>query len=201
MLVQTPAIVSLLPSATEILAALGFSDHLVGRSHECDYPPSVQALPVCTQARLNAHKPSRDIDADVRSLLQQSLSIYEIDLEQLERLQPTHLVTQDQCEVCAVSVSEVQQALSQLVASQPQIVSLQATTLSDVWSDIERVASALHADAKPLLTQLDARLNTCQQLTQTLSQSSRPTVAALEWTDPPMAAGNWIPELIAIAGG
>lgn len=194
-------IVSLLPSATEIVAALGLTDAIVGRSHECDYPPDIQSRPICTEARLNAEKPSAQIDRDVRRLVKDALSIYQIKTDILEQLQPTHIVTQDQCDVCAVNFPEVEKAVAELTHSQPKVISLQPNQLSEVWADIERVAATLGVDAQPLLNQLQSRVDTIQQMTQNLSLANQPTVAAIEWTDPLMASGNWIPELVDMAGG
>ena len=115
-----PRIISLLPSATEIVAALGLTHALVGRSHECDYPPDIQHLPVCTAARLNTSKSSLEIDGEVQSLLSATLSIYDIQTEIIDNLQPTHIVTQDQCDVCAVSFAEVKKAVENLVSSNPR---------------------------------------------------------------------------------
>ncbi|MBM0745527.1 cobalamin-binding protein (plasmid) [Phormidium sp. CLA17] len=196
-----PRIVSLLPSATEILAALGLTECVVGRSHECDYPPEIQTRPICTAARLNIEKPSAQIDADVQTLLQATLSIYEIKLDVLEQLKPTHIVTQDQCDVCAVNFALVEQAVATLSHPQPQVISLQPHTLIDVWADIQRVANQLEVDANPALTELKARVETCQQKTQAISAGDRPKVAAIEWIDPLMGSGNWIPELVDLAGG
>lgn len=192
-------IVSLLPSATEILAALGLTDAIVGRSHECDYPPQIQNRPVCTEAQLNSEKPSAQIDTDVRELVQNALSIYKINIDVLEELQPTHIVTQDQCDVCAVNFEDVEKAVAELTQSQPKVISLQPNVLSDVWADIERVGTTLGVESQPLLIQLQSRIEACQQKTQGLSE--HPTVAAIEWTDPLMASGNWIPELVELAGG
>lgn len=194
-------IVSLLPSATEIVASLGLTDAIVGRSHECDYPQEILNRPICTQAQLNSAKPSDQIDADVLNLVQKALSIYQIKLDVLEQLQPTHIVTQDQCDVCAVNFAEVEKAIAQLTTSQPQIISLQPNILSDVWDDIQRVAKQLGVESQPLLTDLESRVENCRQKTQGLSETIRPKVAAIEWTDPLMATGNWIPELVEIAGG
>jgi len=194
-------IISLLPSATEIVVALGLGEFLVGRSHECDYPSFVTQLTVCTQANLNVEKPSREIDADVQSLLQAALSIYQIKTEVLEQLQPTHILTQDQCDVCAVSFPEVKKAVSALISSDSQIISLQPNLLQEVWSVIDHVAQILEIDPKPLLTQLQQRIQQIEAQTQNLPENSLPTVVALEWTDPLMGAGNWIPELIELAGG
>lgn len=192
-------IVSLLPSATEIIAALGLTQSMVGRSHECDYPAEVRSLPVCTSTRLSMSKPSLAIDADVKTLLQSTLSIYDIELETLKSLQPTHIVTQDQCDVCAVSFALVESAVATLSEPQPQVISLQPHTLSDVWADIERVAVMLGQDAFPVLSTLKNRVEACRQKTQ--GRSNPPTVAAIEWIDPLMGSGNWIPELVELAGG
>jgi iron complex transport system substrate-binding protein len=192
-------IVSLLPSATEIVAALGLTDAIVGRSHECDYPPEIQDRPICTEAQLNSEQPSAQIDADVLDLTQKALSIYKIKTDVLEQLQPTHIVTQDQCDVCAVNFTDVEKAVAELTHSSPKVISLQPNVLSDVWADIERVATTLGVESRSLLIGLQSRIEACRQKTQGLSK--RPTVAAIEWTEPLMAAGNWIPELVELAGG
>jgi iron complex transport system substrate-binding protein len=194
-------IVSLLPSATEIVAALGLSNAIIGRSHECDYPPEILDKPICTEAQLNSEQPSIQIDADVLNLVQKALSIYKIKIDVLEQLKPTHIVTQDQCDVCAVNFADVQAAVTQLTQSQPQIISLQPSKLNEVWVDIQRVADSLAVESETLLNQLQSRVKACQEKTQNLAEKSRPTVAAIEWTEPLMAAGNWIPELLEIAGG
>jgi iron complex transport system substrate-binding protein len=194
-------IVSLIPSATEILAALGLTDAIMGRSHECDYPPEIQDRPVCTQAQLNSNAPSAEIHNDVNSLLQSALSIYQIKTDLLEKLQPTHILTQDQCDVCAVSLEDVEKAVATLTHSQPQIISLKPNVLADLWTDIERVADATGVESRRLVEDLEARVKICQQKTQALSLNERPTVACIEWTDPLMAAGNWVPELVTLAGG
>lgn len=192
-------IISLIPSATEIVAALGCGDSLVGRSHECDYPELVQALPVCTAANLNSDQPSRVIHDQVTELLQSALGIYRLDLVQLQQLKPTHIVTQAQCEVCAVSLAEVEQALTQFTDQTTQVISLQPSRLEHVWQDMERVAIALGCDSQSITQQLQTRIKNCQQQLQDLEH--RPTVACIEWTDPLMIAGNWVPELVNLAGG
>lgn len=193
-------IVSLLPSATEIIDCLGLTPALVGRSHECDYPALVKDLPVCTEARLDSNKKSGQIDADVQSLMQKALSIYKIKTEVLEQLQPTHIVTQDQCDVCAVNLSEVELAIAQLTDSHPQIISLQPKILKEVWQDIARVAKALEVEVQPVLDRLQHRIKTINDKVEILA-IEKPTVVALEWTEPLMVGANWIPELIEIAGG
>jgi len=192
-------VISLIPSATEIVAALGLTHTLVGRSHECDYPPEVTALPVCTQPKIDSDGSSRQIHDRITELLQSALSVYRLDLKKLEELQPTHILTQAQCDVCAVSLAEVEAAVAELTHRHPQVLSLEPNTLSEVWADIQRVAAALGADAAPVLQDLQARVAHCQQRTQTLA--NRPRVACIEWSDPLMAAGNWVPELVELAGG
>ncbi|NEO98449.1 MAG: cobalamin-binding protein [Symploca sp. SIO2E9] len=194
-------IITLLPSATEIVAALGLTDKIVGRSHECDYPPEIQNRPICTEAQINSEKPSAQIDTDVLNLVQKALSIYQIKIDVLEELQPTHIVTQDQCDVCAVNLDVVEEAVATLTHSNPKLISLQPNLLTEVWTDIERVATILGVESQPLLTQLQSRLEACRQKTQVLPEKACPTVACIEWTEPLMAAANWIPELLKIAGG
>jgi iron complex transport system substrate-binding protein len=194
-------IVSLLPSATETVAALGLTDCLVGRSHECDYPPEIQSLPVCTEARLNSQKNSAGINEDVQALMQSALSIYEIKTDVLEELQPTHIITQDQCDACAVSISQVQQATAQLISSQPEIISLRGNVLTEVWVDMKHVAERLGVDSQQALSDLQSRVDACTRITDEIAVNDRPRVATIEWIDPLMSGGNWLPELIKIAGG
>lgn len=194
-------IVSLIASATEIVCALGFESNLVGRSHECDYPLSVSLLPVCTSPKFDTAGASLEIDRRVKSILQEALSVYRVDSELLDRLRPTHVVTQSQCEVCAVSLKDVEQAVCDLMGSEPVIVSLEPNSLADVWSDIRRVGSALQASprAEALVRRLQAEM---AGITETAgSIKDRPRVACIEWVDPLMATGNWMPELIEMAGG
>lgn len=194
-------IVSLIPSATEIVATLGLSDAIVGRSHECDYPPEITDIPVCTQARLNTNASSSSIHDEVSKILQSALSIYKIKVDILEKLQPTHILTQDQCDVCAVSLPEVQKAVTQLTHSSPEIISLQPHTLEDVWNDIERVGHIFGVDSVKILENLEARVKICNRRIQGLSVNEMPKVACIEWTDPVITAANWIPELVNLAGG
>ena len=192
-------IVSLLPSATEIIDCLGLSEFLVGRSHECDYPPSVEDLPVCTAARLNSDNKSSRIDKDVQTLLQEAVSIYQIKIDVIEQLQPTHIITQDQCDVCAVNFGEVEKAIAELTKSNPEVISLQPNLLKEVWQDIKRVAETLGVESEAVLNKLQDRIDAITLKVKDINQKS--TVVALEWTEPLMGGGNWIPELIEIAGG
>jgi iron complex transport system substrate-binding protein len=194
-------IVSLIASATEIVAALGFEEQLVGRSHECDYPPSVQRLPACSAPRIDVHGTSRQIDDRVKDVLRSALSVYTVHTDVLDRLAPTHIITQTQCEVCAVSLKDVERAVCEMVASRPQVVSLEPMCLADVWTDIRRVAAALDADesGERLVASLQRRLAVVSASVRSLED--QPTIACIEWIDPLMCAGNWVPELVAIARG
>ena len=135
---DTPRIVSLIASSTEIVCALGLEGQLVGRSHECDYPSSVARLPVCTRPKFNPEGSSYEIDQRVKAVLEQALSVYLVDPAMLRKLQPTHIITQTQCEVCAVSLKDVQQAVEQLADCRATIVSLEPNALADVWPTFSR---------------------------------------------------------------
>lgn len=194
-------IVSLIASATEIVCALGFEDRLVGRSHECDYPESVKRLPVCTAPKLNTERPSHEIDCDVKHILEQGLSVYLVHSDALKQLQPDLIVTQTQCEVCAVGLRDVEEALCEWTGARPRVVSLEPNALGDVWADIGLVAEALGVPerAAPLVEGLEERMAAIAEKARGLRQ--RPTVACIEWIEPLMASGNWMPELIEMAGG
>jgi iron complex transport system substrate-binding protein len=196
-----PRIVSLICSATEIACALGFEADLVGRSHECDFPPSVARLPVCTAPKFNIHGTSAAIDRGVKQLLQDATSVYHVDAELLQALAPDVILTQSQCEACAVSLKDVEQAVCSWPGKRARIVSLQPNDLADVWADIGRVAEALGARDRgaTLKAELQGRVEAIGRRAAGLSE--RPSVACLEWIDPLMAAGNWVPELVARAGG
>ena len=196
-----PRIVSLIASATEIVCALGFEDQLVGRSHECDYPPSVKSLPQITSPKFNVEGTSAEIDHRVKSIVQDALSVYRVDAAMLEELKPTHIITQAQCEVCAVSLKDVEQAVCEFTSSRPIIVSLQPNSLDDVWTDITRVGEALDATprAEQVVDELKSRMDDIVQRTHWLD--TNPSVAYIEWIEPLMAGGNWMPELISMAGG
>ena len=196
-----PRIVSLLPSATEIVAALGFTRELVGRSHECDFPPEVEKLPVCTEPKVNVQGSTDEIHREIEKLLAESLSVYRVDVERLRHLAPTHVVTQVQCEVCAVSLDEVRAALADWSLPRPALVALSSRDLGDVFRDIERVAAALGAPerARQLVDRMGNRMDAVAQKAR--DSTARPRVATVEWLSPLMAAGNWMPELVEMAGG
>lgn len=194
-------IVSLLPSATEIVCALGLGDGLVGVSHECDFPSEVIGRPIVTEPKIDPTEDSARIDAAVRDLVRDGLSVYRIKTDVLERLQPDLIVTQEQCEVCAVSYAEVVEAMQQLVHRPAAIVSLKPTRLPDIFDDIQRVADAAGCNQAglELVDRLRARLEALRK--RAVSVHSRPRVACIEWMEPLMAAGNWIPELVELGGG
>jgi len=194
-------IASLLPSATEIVCALGAEADLVGVSHECDFPPSVRRLPALTRARLRAVSGSCAIDQDVRSILQHALAVYEIELAQLEEARPDVIVTQDLCDVCAVSFSDVCAATAKLVHQPIRIVNLHPTRLDDIWDDILRVADALECSSKgtQVVASLQRRVSDITR--RSAACTNRPRVVSIEWLDPVMIGGMWMPELIERAGG
>jgi iron complex transport system substrate-binding protein len=200
--VNAARIVSLLPSATEIVCALGAANELVGVSHECDFPDAIRGRPVLTRSRVDPHGSSRAIDEAVRAVVRDALSIYAIDEAALAALQPDLIVTQDLCEVCAVSLDDVRAAVARLAHRDDiRIVSLRPTRLDDVWGDVERVADALGLAAvgRAVAASLRARLG---QLGASAGQAvTRPRVVSIEWVEPIMIGGTWMPELIEVAGG
>ena len=197
---QPERIISLLPSSTEIVCALGLRDQLVGVSHECDYPSDVLGLPILTEPKLDPRGTSAAIDARVREIVQEGLSVYRIKTDILQELKPDLIVTQDQCEVCAVSVSEVEQAVQSFLSPDVTVVSLSPQRLGDIWHDIQRfsLAAGQESLAQELFRGLKKRIWKVEQKTR---HFTRPRVACLEWIDPLMAGGNWIPEMVEIAGG
>jgi iron complex transport system substrate-binding protein len=197
---KMPRIVTLLPSATEIVCALGFEDQLVGRSHECDFPRSVVRVPALTEPKFNPEGTSAEIDQRVKKIVGDALSVYRVDAAKLRELRPDVIVTQSQCEVCAVSEREVEAAVAEWVGTGPKIVSLAPYGLDDIFTDMQRVADALDAGARgvELVERMRARLAKIADKAREASQ--RPSVATIEWIDPMMAAGNWMPTLVEMAG-
>jgi len=194
-----PRTVSLLPSATEIAAALGLD--LVGRSHECDFPAPVVDLPVLTATKLEKGLTSRQIEDRVQEIVRQGLSVYEVHADRLRALKPDLILTQSACAVCAVTPADLEESLCAWTGAAPALISLAPDDLSDVWGDVERVgeASGRTREAAAVATALKGRLAALAE--RGARRGSRPTVAAIEWLEPLMAAGNWVPELVTAAGG
>jgi iron complex transport system substrate-binding protein len=195
-------IVSLLPSATEIVCALGAENELVAISHECDFPAGIRDRPVLTRSRIDASGSSRAIDAAVREVVRDALSIYTVDEDRLGSLRPDVIVTQDLCEVCAVSLDDVRAAVARLAhRERVRIVSVRPTRLGDVLGDVELVADAIgrQADGARVRQELADRMDAIAG--RSILLASRPRVASVEWLEPLMLGGTWMPELIERAGG
>jgi iron complex transport system substrate-binding protein len=192
---MTQRIVSLLPSATEIICALGARAELVGVSHECDFPADVVGLPVLTKPKIRTDAPSGEIDRDVREVVKQALAVYDLDVDALRALAPDVIVTQDICDVCAVSFPQVQEAAKSIVGKDVKVVNLHPERLADIWADIRKVASALGREAagEALLASMDARVKAVSDRAQ--RTSTRPSILTIEWIDPIMIGGTWMPEL------
>ncbi len=193
-------ILSLIASSTEIVYALGCGDKLIGRSHECDYPLEVLSLPYCTKPRFNVNGTSREIDDRVKSTLNSALSVYKVDQLKLAKLNPDIIITQSQCEVCAVSLKDVESAVGKITGKSPMIVSLEPNSLSDIWNDIKTVSKAIDVEdrGEKLIQKLKNRITI---LNEKVRGESLKSVACIEWIDPLMSAGNWVPELVKLAGG
>ncbi len=193
-------IVSLIASASEILSSLELTGHQVGRSHECDFPPEILALPICTSPAFPTGGSSAEIDQQVKQRVADALSVYQVSREVLDAVQPTHVITQTQCRVCAVSLEDVERALIGWVSSRPKLVALEPNALADIWSDIQRVAASCGVPERgeKVVAELRARMQSISKPAQ--AASSQPRVACIEWHEPLMAAGNWVPELVEMAG-
>jgi iron complex transport system substrate-binding protein len=193
-------IVSLLPSATEILYALGVGDQVVGITHECDYPPEVAGKPALLKPRVDPTAAPAEIDRQVSELVARGESIYAVDADLLASLAPDLIVTQDLCHVCAASPDDLATALSRF-SRPPRVLTLTPHSLGDVWQDIIRTGEATSTlpRAEALAAKLEAKV---QAVESTTARSAiRPRVACLEWLDPFYVGGHWVPEMVAIAGG
>ena len=193
-------VASLVASGTEIVAALGMGGSLVGRSHSCDYPSWVAQLPALTRPKIDPAAPSGAIDAAIRGLVEGNHHAYEIDAGGLGRLRPDVIVTQDECEYCAASFSEVKETLSRLALPDVKLCTLAPRYLPDVRRDFLKVAEVLGIPERgeALRDRFDARLRRIRDRTRRLPSRS---LVMVEWLDPPMVAGGWMPELARIAGG
>jgi len=190
-------VVSLLPAATEIVAALGATAWLVGVSHECDWPPEVRTLPRVTRSSLDVSLSSAEIDDRMAAAKREGVAPVTIDQEMLTRLAPDVILGQSVCDVCAVGESQLAAVIAH-IPDPPRVVTLHAHNLEGVWNDIARVGEALDlaGEAEELVSGLRYRLHRI-----TTPHAPRPTVLVVEWVDPPYVAGHWVPELVAAAGG
>ena len=193
-------IVSLLPSATEIVCEIGLGEQLVGVTHECDYPPFVRDLPKVTKTLIPVDASSHEIDALVRERLKTQRALYSLDQTVLEQLQPELIVTQALCDVCAVAEAEVNAAACRLPA-RPKVINLEPHTLSEVFACMSLVGVDAHAfeQADAAVARLQQRVNVVKDRTRSITNP--PRVVVLEWIDPPFSSGHWTPELVRFAGG
>ncbi len=197
-------IASLISSATEILFSLALDENIVAVSHECDYPPRAADKPRVTRCHVDAAASSREIDRQVRALAEKSTALYELDIDRLSALRPDLIVTQAQCDVCAVRYADVLEAVASRPAlAQARIIALNPQSLGDVLADVETLGIATGAalPAANLKTQLAARIETVRSATADVPADRRPRVALVEWLDPLMLSGNWVPEMVQLAGG
>ncbi len=193
-------IATLLPSATEIVCALGGAGDLVGVTHECDFPPDVRGRPQIVRGRIDpAHLSSQEIDARVEAAVARGESLYDIDIQALRALRPDLLITQDLCEVCALPGTDVDAVLSRLPAS-PRVLRLHPHTLSDILADIRAVGVATDrgAEAARLVSHIRTRI---ARIAAAVRGRARPRVVCLEWLAPPFSGGHWMPEVVRLAGG
>jgi len=191
-------IVSLLPSATEILYALGLGNSVVGVTHECDYPADVHNKTVLTKCVFDSEKMSQqEIDSEVRRLAEKGESLYRIDDRLLQDAAPDLIVTQDLCHVCAITPGEVERAVKSLI-QKPQIISLSPKTIDDVFNDMLRVGDAAGVQAKPIVESFQSRI---RKIAPAATLKNPPTVACLEWLEPLWRTGHWIPGMVRLAGG
>ncbi|MGE0469945.1 MAG: cobalamin-binding protein [Nitrospira sp.] len=194
-------ICSLVPGATEVVASLGLTDHLVGISHECDFPPSIRQVPVLIEPRVEAHlTASLDIDQRVKELVSSGSPLYQLNEQAFHLARPDVILTQDLCHVCAVTPDQLARAIQSLPLP-PDILTLSPTTLEDMIHDIERIAGAVDRLERghALAAELRRRLSHINQ--KNMGIHSRPRVVCLEWLDPLFVAGHWVPEMIDLAGG
>ena len=196
-------VASLLPAATEIVCALGMQDRLVLRSHECDMPAGVERLPYVTEPKYQPDGTSYEIDRRIRAIVQEGLSIYRVDADALARIAPDLIITQEQCEVCAVSTDALEAAVAAVMDAKPEILSLLPEDLDQALGDIVRIGIALgdRAAAEGLVGSMRTRMEAISTDVSDSGGSGRPSVLVIEWIEPLMVAGNWIPELVELAGG
>lgn len=190
-----------MPAATEIVALLNAEDLLVGRSHECDYPASVKSLPACTTTQINSNASSAEIDTMVKEHHKNALSLYQVNWESLRLLQPDLIITQEQCDVCAIKYDDLMEGIRAELGYTPTVLSLKPSVLADVMDDIKRIGEHINrkAEALTLLEDMQSRLDIIEHKLRFAKY--RPSIVMIEWIEPLMVAGHWSPELLTIAGG
>ena len=193
-------IVSLIPSATEIISALNLYDNLVGVSHECDYPEDALKLPKLTTSKIKTEQLSLKIDYDIREILEQSLSVYEVKSNLLKKLDPDVIITQSQCSVCAVSLKDVENCLRNFIDKKPVLIDLKPNTFEDVLKDIKLVGKKLDKEEESNFLVKNIKKEVNKIKAKTLNSKIK-NVLCIEWIEPIMTAGNWIPQLVQFAGG
>jgi len=193
-------VVSLLPSATEIISRLGLEKNLVGVSHECDFPASVVSLPNLTSSSINTELSSSNIHKSVMEVMKNAVSVYDLDLELLTSLKPDFIITQDLCDVCAVSFEQVEQACQEVLDKNTRIISLKPKMLGDIWDDVQNVADQLSVNEKgrEFHEEKESRIKAIQTRRR---DATAPKVLTIEWIDPIYIGGMWLPEMITIVGG
>ena len=189
-------IISLLASATDTIYALGLIDNLVGRSHECDNPPQIMNLPVCTKPKFETDGSSYEINEKMKAILENSISVYKVDRDLIETLKPSHIITQTQCNVCAVSLNDLEDIICNTLSTRPSIISLEPNNLNDVFNDILKIGQNLGVSerASELVANYKDRINLIKG--QIVKTAVRPKVSLIEWINPLMIASNWMPELL-----
>ena len=199
---MTKRIVTLIPSATEIVSFLGVSKSIVGKSHECDFPKKLNKITKLTYPKIKVDGSSKQIHNEINTILKKTLSVYDVDIKKLKKLKPNFIVTQAHCEVCAVSLKEVEKITNKHLGENTSIISLQPHNLNEIFYDIRRVAKKLNIyndKNKSSIHQLTNRLKKINKLSKKIRNKKK--IACIEWTEPLMVAGNWIPEIVELAGG
>ena len=191
-------IVSLIPSATEIVCSLGLINNLVGISHECDYPQGIEKLPKLTKSKVDVNETSYNINENIQSILEKGLSVYEVDSELLQKIDPDVIITQSHCSVCAVSIEDVKKCLNLWLKKKPILIDLKPNYFKDVINDILFVGEKLNAsnEASKVIEIINKEINVIKKK---LNFTNTKKVLCIEWIEPLMIAGNWIPEILRIS--
>ena len=193
-------IISLIPSGTEIISSIGLKDKLVGLSHECDNPKDILHLPRLTSSKISNKVNSKEIHDNISKLLERSLSIYDVNVEMLKKLNPDYIITQSQCNVCAISIEYVKSCLEQILLKKTKIIDLQAKNLKGILDDIDKCGKTLkkHNEARKFIRNFNTKI---KDIKKKLSKKKKVKVLCVEWIEPLMLAGNWMPDLVHHANG